>query len=272
MGNSQTRLLDGSTFVVSDETGDIGTADDLDGLFFRDVRHLSRWQVLVDGQPMRTVAADELEYDTAAFFAVESAPMPRDTGDLTLLRERHLARGMQERLTLSNVGRRRREVTVTVRFAADFADLFEVRERIPRRCRVDRQVARGEVTLCYQRGDYERKTHIRAAGATLTGDSAIFAVSLGPGEHWSTSVEVEVTIASRREAYVAGRHPHVDTDLPGWLRAMPRLETDWNTLVSCYQRSLVDLAALRFFPDVVPRASLLAAGLPWFMTLSAGTA
>jgi glycogen debranching enzyme len=34
-----------------------------------------------------------------------------------------------------------------------------------------------------------------------------------------------------------------------------------------YHRSLIDLAALRFYPDSVPDSSLPAAGLPWFMAL-----
>jgi glycogen debranching enzyme len=267
MGAPQVRLLDGSTFVISDEAGDFGATDDVDGLFYRDVRHLSHWQVLVNGEPMRTVATDVTEYDTAVFDAVEVTPMLRDTGELTLLRERHLGRGMRETLTLTNVGRRRRNFAVTVRFAADFADIFEVREQIPRRVATDQQVTGDEVTLCYRRGEYSRMTHVCAPGAFLTGESATFLVSLAAGGRWSTSIDVEVTVATRRVAHVAGQHPHMDTDLPGWLRAMPRLETDWTTLASCYQRSLVDLAALRFYPDVTPRASLLAAGLPWFMTL-----
>ena len=39
------------------------------------------------------------------------------------------------------------------------------------------------------------------------------------------------------------------------------------TLARVYARSLIDLAALRFYPDVLPGASVPAAGLPWFMAL-----
>jgi glycogen debranching enzyme len=51
-----------------------------------------------------------------------------------------------------------------------------------------------------------------------------------------------------------------------WLAAAPRLDTDSDDLRRLYHRSLVDLAALRFYPDGVP-TSVPAAGLPWFMAL-----
>src|SRR5262249_56620987 len=34
-----------------------------------------------------------------------------------------------------------------------------------------------------------------------------------------------------------------------------------------YERSLIDLAALRFYPPILPGLALPAAGLPWFMTV-----
>src|SRR6266540_177568 len=49
--------------------------------------------------------------------------------------------------------------------------------------------------------------------------------------------------------------------------AAPGLETNWDPLEHVYERSLVDLAALRFESPLFPGASLPAAGLPWFMTV-----
>ena len=45
------------------------------------------------------------------------------------------------------------------------------------------------------------------------------------------------------------------------------MDTDWHDLRQVYRRSLIDLAALRFYPESVPDSSLPAAGLPWFMAL-----
>src|SRR5260370_40580094 len=49
--------------------------------------------------------------------------------------------------------------------------------------------------------------------------------------------------------------------------AIPRLSCDWPSLQVTYRQSLIDLAALRFFPITLPGQALPAAGLPWFMTL-----
>ena len=49
--------------------------------------------------------------------------------------------------------------------------------------------------------------------------------------------------------------------------AVPRLSCDWPSLQVTYRQSLIDLAALRFFPITLPGQALPAAGLPWFMTL-----
>src|SRR6266487_1473853 len=49
--------------------------------------------------------------------------------------------------------------------------------------------------------------------------------------------------------------------------AIPQLSCDWPSLQVTYARSLVDLAALRFYPLTLGGQALPAAGLPWFMTL-----
>ena len=57
------------------------------------------------------------------------------------------------------------------------------------------------------------------------------------------------------------------TDLEKWLSVAPRLSCQWSWLERIYKRSLVDLAALRFYQHMIPGRSLPAAGLPWFMTI-----
>ena len=59
----------------------------------------------------------------------------------------------------------------------------------------------------------------------------------------------------------------MERSLEKWLDEAPSLECDWDPLKRTYQRSLVDLAALRFSPVSLPGHYLPAAGLPWFMTM-----
>lgn len=53
-------ILDGSTFFVSDARGDTAGTE-AEGFFHADVRHLSTWQLLVDGAPIRVLTSRTLE-------------------------------------------------------------------------------------------------------------------------------------------------------------------------------------------------------------------
>jgi len=80
---------------------------------------------------------------------------------------------------------------------------------------------------------------------------------------------MEISLATQTHRPVPRRshQPNMDESLEEWLEDAPTLETDFDDLRRTYHRSLVDLAALRFYPETVPDSSLPAAGLPWFMAL-----
>ena len=71
MFTSNVTILDGSTFLVSGPNGDINAAPDQpQGLFFKDTRHLSKWQLTIKGIPLDVLSTDSLEYtspSTSAF-------------------------------------------------------------------------------------------------------------------------------------------------------------------------------------------------------------
>jgi len=47
--NDDLIILDGCTFVYSDGSGDV-EAEEAEGFFYQDVRHLSRWLLRIDGE------------------------------------------------------------------------------------------------------------------------------------------------------------------------------------------------------------------------------
>src|SRR5436305_1640769 len=49
-------VLDGCTFFYSDENGDV-EAQGPEGLFYQDVRHLSRWEARVDGHELEPLTS-----------------------------------------------------------------------------------------------------------------------------------------------------------------------------------------------------------------------
>ena len=65
------RILEGNTFVVSDERGDIEASSmDPTGLFSYDTRFLSTWTLTVDGERLNALSTDDLQYYEAQFFLV----------------------------------------------------------------------------------------------------------------------------------------------------------------------------------------------------------
>ena len=65
------KILDGNTFVVSDNRGDIeASLTDSTGLFSFDTRYLSRWVLTMDGQRLNPLSVDDLQYFETRFFLV----------------------------------------------------------------------------------------------------------------------------------------------------------------------------------------------------------
>ena len=51
MYSDEIRILQADTFMVSDRRGDVDPAlNQPDGLFYHDMRHLSRWQLRLNGR------------------------------------------------------------------------------------------------------------------------------------------------------------------------------------------------------------------------------
>ncbi len=261
-------ILEGSTFVVSDMRGDIGLRhDELSGLFYRDMRHLSRWQIRLNGRELDVLSADTLDYDEAVFFLIEPTGTIYRNPTLSMVRHRHVGDGMQEQLELTNHGTRPIQLELSLLFGADFADIFEIKDRLAKQGEFARRVDSDRVTLMYRHADFYRETCIRAPGAFFTDESLTFRVSLSPNQTWQSEAEISLATNTHRPVPRRSHQPNMENSLEEWLEAAPRLETDSDDLRRTYHRSLVDLAALRFYPETVPGASLPAAGLPWFMAL-----
>jgi len=59
-------VLDGSTFFVSAPSGDLEPGGDASGYFFADIRHLSTWRLLADGEPLRVLSSAIVDYYSAS--------------------------------------------------------------------------------------------------------------------------------------------------------------------------------------------------------------
>jgi glycogen debranching enzyme len=267
-------ILDGSTFVVSDRKGDIDAAPDQPhGLFFRDTRFLSRWVLHVDDRPLEVLSTDDVDYFSAQFFLYPPTGTIYENPALSIIRKRSVGDGFHEDLLILNHSPSPVEIGVRVEAMADFADLFEVKDALEKAGELYRKVRDGALVLGYRRDDFVRETVITSsAPSRVDGQGLSLQVSVPGHGQWETCLEVvpHGDVAPRAKhghGSISKAVPNMKASLEEWVAGAPQLESSWDKLGHVYWRSLVDLAALRFYPDVLPGASVPAAGLPWFMAL-----
>ena len=71
MATQMVRILDGNTFVVCDERGDVeASPTEPTGLFSFDMRFLSKWVLTINGQKLNSLSTDDLQYFQSRFFLV----------------------------------------------------------------------------------------------------------------------------------------------------------------------------------------------------------
>jgi glycogen debranching enzyme len=266
-------ILDGSTFIVSDRRGDIeASPDEPLGFFFRDTRFLSLWKLTVNGVSPDVLSTDETRYDEAQFFLVPPTGTVYKDPYLSVIRKRIVGDGFHEDVTVINHDREPAEFELRLEADSDFADLFEVKDALEKKGERYRRVAGDRLVLGYRRADFMREARIGVSQPAEADEQGFtFRLRLEPHEEWNTCVFVQPVTTEAFEI----KHRHDDTSpkpnmrqsLEEWLEDAPKLTTTWDTLQHVYERSLVDLAALRFYSLSVPGASLPAAGLPWFMTV-----
>src|SRR5262249_3621050 len=237
---------------------------------------LSRWKLTVDGVRPNSLSTDDLQYFSAQFFLVPGTGTVYVDAELSVIRRRAVGNGFHEDLTILNHSDKAHDLEVQLEVGADFADLFEVKDALEKKGQFYNTVKGQSLLLGYRREKYRRETLITtSAPANIDEHSFTFKVHIEPHGQWTTSLDVIITHAGAGIENTATKYPSaheqakpdIQGGLDAWLSAAPRLVCDWETLQVTYRRSLIDLAALRFYPRAVPGAALPAAGLPWFMTV-----
>jgi glycogen debranching enzyme len=272
-GSTDLIILDGCTFFYSGQEGD-AAARDVDGLFYHDVRHLSRWELRVDGQEVRPLTSRRVDY-----FSARIVGTPKNAGEdepaVSVRRDRFVTEGAHEDIVVENLGEERRVVTVELGYGTDFADVMEAQAGGNGAGRTWHDVTKRSVTLWNERDGYRRGTRltfnrngrVRAAGAT-------FRVELAPHTTWSLCVDVTPIVDGKPRPPLlrcGAFHEHaakMPVPLDAWLEDTPLLETARDAVAHTYRQSVLDIAALRIRPDAVTiKWAMPGGGLPWFMTV-----
>src|SRR3954471_24527668 len=187
-------VLEGNTFVVSDERGDIdGSPAEAHGLFDRDTRYLSRWVLMIDGQRLSTLSVDTTRYYAAQFFLAPGVASAYVNAKLAVIRRRTVLDGFHEVVSLTNHDAVDVTLELVLSAEADFADLFEVKDAtVPAKPgRTYTRVDEDRLVLGYERETYRRETWIRASGNPVYEETGLrFSVTLAPQQSWSSEIDV----------------------------------------------------------------------------------
>ncbi|WP_280367107.1 glycogen debranching N-terminal domain-containing protein [Nocardia wallacei] len=264
-------LVEGSTFCLSDRAGDVepGTAQ---GLFYRDARVVSRWELRVDGQRPEPLSVLSPEAFTARFIARRPPRSGAADSSLLVVRERLVADGLRETITLENLGREPTAVTLELCADADFVDLFAVKEGRDGHGRAEVMVTDNELLL-NDRSDRARGLAISSSEppAVLPG-SLSWRVVVPAGGRWQTEILAQPTMANQRVQLPLRPGEHYETSEPGrkieaWRDTATKLTTGDPLLTAVLQRTESDLGALQIHDETREGRTFVAAGAPWFMTL-----
>ncbi|THD48205.1 MAG: amylo-alpha-1,6-glucosidase [Bradyrhizobium sp.] len=267
----------GDTFAVFNHAGDaLQHEGGAQGIFYRDTRHLSHFQLTVDGvRPMLLSAT--LRDDNATLTCDLTNPdLPIPDSNETLEHDLiHIRRSRflwnaacMERTVTRNFDRHSRRVKIEFAFAADFADVFEVRgaHRAHRGELDEPQVGNDYIKFSYLGLDQTRReTVVRfdPPPTRLSGARADFVFDLAPGASYSLFVEIACAAPwphpSRRAYFVALRdRRRALRTASSRAAAISSSEESFNETV---RRSVSDLNMLM---TDTPEGPYPYAGVPWF--------
>lgn len=264
-------LVEGSTFCVSENNGDLDPARSA-GLFFRDTRILSRWQLHVDGATVEALSVMPADPFECVFIGRVAARAGNQ--DTTLIVERHrlVGQGMREDLTLRNYGREAAGVDITLLVEADFADLFQVKDMRITSLRPTTLSPRGSSLVIEQQSANPHGVRVGSTDGRADAGSITFRAVVPPQGTWQTSIEVLPRVEGVEIAPSFPLGTEIESTIPaqrmrGWRTSTTRVNAENDALVNALSWSRRDLGALRIADPDHPDDSVVAAGAPWFMAL-----
>jgi len=265
-----------------DHFGDLqvhGVGDE--GLYHEDTRYLAYQELAIDGVRPLFLGSSIKDNNSLLIIEMMNPDLTRGErvqvakGTVHILRVKLLWRGAcYEHIRITNHGRETFEADLSMRFATDFADLFEVRgmSRLRHGERLQTLTNEREVQLRYRGLDSETRTtrlHFQPAPDALDEREAQFRVHLAPDKE----MHLYVTVSCEREGLPVTADDAVTTYDAALRMAQSErmrvaharcgIETS-NPLVNLWlERSASDLAMLT---TTLAGGPYPYAGVPWYST------
>jgi glycogen debranching enzyme len=277
-------ILEGSTFCLCDERGDIDGSESAQGFFTEDTRFLSLLRLHVNGARPLPLSFGKVEYFSAAFYLRNPLAGDLLQDEVSIVRERFVGEGMQDRMILENRSMRGVSFDLELEFGTDFADIYAVKDHDfalgdplradplppPVAARFD---AEHNQFLLVDDSEFGGRTQVILSRPGEQGDATIrYRIELEPRDRWDLRIDVVPVLDGSElmprmvERRFGEELARVRDSLSAWQLRVPQIRASWDDLSHAFAQSVSDLASLRM------RGSggvgkLPAAGMPWFMTV-----
>ncbi|HWB81199.1 MAG TPA: glycogen debranching N-terminal domain-containing protein, partial [Nannocystaceae bacterium] len=266
------------TFAVFDRSGDLACRDDgTCGIYHEGTRFLSRFELSLHGTPLLLLGSQigddgvlEADLTNCDLYLGDRLVLPHSTVHVRRCKFLHDAVCF-ERLEITNYDIRELDFQIQLRWASDFADLFEVRgvTRMQRGEQAAPVVTGDAVTFAYTGLDgVLRRTHIGLAPAPsrIDANGATFRLRLGAKQSVRLDVEVDCRIGEEPVPTPRDHDSARAQALRGHVasrRACCNVRTSSPRFDAWLARSHADLALMTSRTSYGPYPY---AGVPWFST------
>jgi glycogen debranching enzyme len=281
LADERTRVLkQGDTFAIFDSHGDIralGIGEQ--GLFHLGTRHLSICELRLGEVRPLLLSSVVNEHNELLAVDLMNPDLVVD-GELTIQRDSlHIFRSKflwqgecYERLRLTSYHPEPVTIPLSLHFAADFADIFEVRgmKRAARGSLLPPEVSPSQVVLAYQGLDNAiRRTRLTfsARPQSLTADTALFELILPPHQEQVLFLSIRCHPAEENEQDAGEVYQEAFAAARGSLQSIKSrtcfIESDNEQVNNWLNRSQADLQMML---TQTPHGLYPYAGVPWFST------
>lgn len=269
-------LKHGSQFMVLDQEAHIPGCNTLGyGYYHYDTRHLSEWEVTIDGTSMSLLSADVKRGYAGSFLYTNPQTSTLAQQNLMVQRQIVLSDVVSERLVVENYSSSEISIELGIKFQSDFADMFEVRgmnrnqrgqRMLPRK---DKQGKR--IFLAYKGlDDVMIETMIEFRGIapdTIIDGEAKYKLTLPPRTPWYLQVFI-FTRTSEGKPFTASEEfdfssvlDDADKKFSLWRSQGASILTEDEIVNFAIERGMRDLYILR---QPTPKGIGMAAGVPWY--------
>jgi glycogen debranching enzyme len=277
----QITILEGATFCVSDELGDL--TEPTNGFFASDTRFLSRLLLTVNGTRPLLLSYGKVEYYSAAWFLRNPPVGGLQPDQVSIARRRFIGEGMQDHVICVNHASGPVAFELALDLGSDFADIFAVKAfdaalGDPARASLPPLVEaffdeEDNGFVFSSPGTFEGQTQVvLTEQGEVDGGTIRYRVELDPRERWHLRVDVvptrdgEKVVPRAAERHFGDELARVRESLAAWQLRVPQLRCSWDDLNLSFSKSVSDLAALRM-RGAGRHGQLPAAGMPWFMAV-----